>query len=211
MALIQRELHKIVDSPIKLICSDWDPTKWIIWLLHVYTPFVPTIARTPDAAIHTAQAKIHMAHADRHFANVPNEHRIKPMEELPIWSTRDVVRRHGQVTETHRRVLLLVEGCIVDVGSYLEDHPGGTDLLLAHAVRPLPALLPEDSPLSSPDTTRGAASATDSGYFSGEGDVKLKDATKAFFGGMNNHSGAAKEWMRCLRVARFEDAKEKSA
>lgn len=37
----------------------------------------------------------------------------------------------------------------------------------------------------------------------------LKDATRAFFGEINNHSGAAKEKMRCLRVARL--AKDKDA
>jgi stearoyl-CoA desaturase (delta-9 desaturase) len=34
-----------------------------------------------------------------------------------------------------------------------------------------------------------------------ETEVKLRDATRNFFGGMNNHSGAAKEMMRTLRVA----------
>jgi stearoyl-CoA desaturase (delta-9 desaturase) len=33
--------------------------------------------------------------------------------------------------------------------------------------------------------------------------VELRDATKAFFGGMNNHSIAARERMRSLRVARL--------
>ena len=32
-------------------------------------------------------------------------------------------------------------------------------------------------------------------------ELKLRDATRNFFGGMNNHSGAAKEMMRTLRVA----------
>jgi stearoyl-CoA desaturase (delta-9 desaturase) len=33
--------------------------------------------------------------------------------------------------------------------------------------------------------------------------VQLKDATRSFFGGMNNHSGAAREMMRCLRIAKL--------
>lgn len=33
--------------------------------------------------------------------------------------------------------------------------------------------------------------------------IRLKDATRSFFGGMNNHSGAAREIMRCLRVAKL--------
>lgn len=34
-------------------------------------------------------------------------------------------------------------------------------------------------------------------------EIRLKDATRAFFGGMNNHSAAAREMMRCLRVAKL--------
>jgi hypothetical protein len=36
-------------------------------------------------------------------------------------------------------------------------------------------------------------------------DLKMKDATKAFFGQINNHSQAAKEKMRCFRVAKLVD------
>jgi hypothetical protein len=32
----------------------------------------------------------------------------------------------------------------------------------------------------------------------------LRDATRSFFGGMNNHSSAAREMMRCLRVAKLD-------
>jgi stearoyl-CoA desaturase (delta-9 desaturase) len=35
--------------------------------------------------------------------------------------------------------------------------------------------------------------------------VQLRDATRSFFGGMNNHSGAAKEMMRCLRIAKLAE------
>jgi len=37
----------------------------------------------------------------------------------------------------------------------------------------------------------------------GPEEKELRNATRAFFGGMNNHSGAAKERMRCMRVARL--------
>ena len=166
---------------------------------------MPYIARTPESAIHTARAKVHMAHADRLYASVPTHERVKPIEELPVWSRAEVLRRHGQKHQDRRRVLLLVEGCIVDVGAYLDDHPGGQQLLLSHCVKALPEAHEVDSPLASPSVDTSPPT-TDSGYFSADrGEVKLKDATRAFFGGMNNHSGAAKEWMRCLRVARLED------
>lgn len=34
-------------------------------------------------------------------------------------------------------------------------------------------------------------------------ELKMKDASKAFFGQINNHSQAAKEKMRCFRVAKL--------
>jgi stearoyl-CoA desaturase (delta-9 desaturase) len=153
-----------------------------------------------------------MAHADRLYASVPEDERVRPLEELPLWSAPEVLRRHGQKIDTHRRILLLVEGCIVDVGRYIEEHPGGAQLLLNHAVKPLSneSESDDDTPLSSRASSTAleatpASSGHDSGYFSEPlGDIQLKDATRAFFGGMNNHSGAAKEKMRCLRVARLE-------
>ena len=148
-----------------------------------------------------------MAHADRLYASVPLSERVKPIEELPVWSRAEVLKRHGQIVDNRVRVLLLVEGCIVDIGGYLDEHPGGAHLLLSHAVGSLPsATTTAISAPSSPSSSTGLTSPSDSGYSSGgKDDVKLKDATRAFFGGMNNHSGAAKERMRCFRVARLEE------
>ncbi|WWD20909.1 hypothetical protein CI109_105387 [Kwoniella shandongensis] len=212
--------------------ADWDPSKWFIWALHTYTPFVPTVARTPEPAVAKARARVYMAQANRLTEALPPHELVKAKEELPVWSKLEVLKRHGEwVKEDHgvvrRRVLLLLEGCVVDAGAYLNDHPGGQELLLTHCVAPLPQALSIDS---ASDSSIPGTPEIDSGYSSGsftpspkkrvlplvdanvtvlssiEGDeeeVKLKDATKAFFGGMNNHSGAAKEWMRCLRVARL--------
>lgn len=249
--------------------ADWDPSKWFIYLLHHYTPFVPSIARTPESAILKARASVHTLHAERLSAGVPSEMRAKRRAELPVWSVEEAVRRNGEVvfvsiptqgkevTIRRRRVLVLVDGCLVDVGGYLEDHPGGEHLLLANSIRPLSSTLDfsihttsTTSPTpSSPNTRPVSPDQIDSGYSSGSqsspikksfvlpsanassglvrrhrsssfdaaavpalenddladmeeaGEVKLRDATKAFFGGMNNHSGAAKEMMRTLRVA----------
>ena len=68
-----------------------------------------------------------------------------------------------------------------------------------------PAPLPTDKADDGP--VRRRLSASDDGAEETElresevAEVKLRDATKAFFGGINNHSQAAKEMMRTLRVA----------
>jgi stearoyl-CoA desaturase (delta-9 desaturase) len=48
-----------------------------------------------------------------------------------------------------------------------------------------------------------SVSSSDDGSFREDAKVELREATKAFFGGMNNHSIAARERMRSLRVARL--------
>lgn len=224
------------------VISDWDPTKWIIYFLHVYTPLVPLIARTPESAIKKAKAHVHRAHADRLDASVPPEERIRKLEELPVWSRAEIRKRHGEWVQgdngRRRRVLLLLEGCIVDAGGYLNEHvssptrtkltvqPGGAHLLLSHCVSPLPAARSYTAP--SPDTDDSCPSSplmvsvyspassesklelTPMSSVSGSDneaptDKELRDATRSFFGGMNNHSGAARERMRCMRVARLGD------
>ncbi|KAK6906448.1 hypothetical protein I203_100433 [Kwoniella mangroviensis CBS 8507] len=194
--------------------ADWDPSKWFIWVLHKYTSLVPTIARTPESAVRKARARVFMAQADRLTEALPPHEMVRPKEYLPVWSRAEVRKRHGEyVKEEHgvrRRVLVLLEGCVVDVGGYLEDHPGGNDLLLSHCVLPLPSESTDDldidsgyasSELASPPLNKISLSSPEIDEVD---QIVLKDATRAFFGGMNNHSGAAKEWMRCLRVARLE-------
>ena len=111
----------------QLTDRDWDPTKWIIHMLHTYTPFVPSIARTPESAIRKARARVYLAHAERLTSSLAVGETIRPLAELPVWSRREVKRRNGEwVTgqdgTLRRRVLLLLEGCVVDAGGFLEDH-----------------------------------------------------------------------------------------
>lgn len=141
--------------------------------------------------------------------------------------------------------------------------PGGEELIVSHAVSPLPSNLtltsvPFSDSVSLEEVSRPSSPINDSGYSSGsfvsptskskslrlpplvrcssagssaslspsasastspsrstesgDGDLDsdsaaagppLRDATRSFFGGMNNHSGAAKELMRVMRVARL--------
>lgn len=91
-------------------------------MLHKYTSLIPSIARTPDSAIYTARATVHRAHADRLYANVPSHERVKPVSELPVWSKAEMLQRHGERVDGRRRVLLMIEGFVVDVGGYIDDH-----------------------------------------------------------------------------------------
>lgn len=125
MDLTQRKLSfppPFWSSEYRLINSDWDPTKWIIYILHLYTPLVPTLARTTESSITKARARVHMAEADRLFGTVKADEMVKDPSTLPVWTKSDVLRKHGEWVDDRRRVLLVLEGCVVDVGGYLEDH-----------------------------------------------------------------------------------------
>lgn len=123
----QLDTHKRSSADFR---SDWDPTKWIIWVLHEYTPFVPTISRTPDSSIRSAQARVLTGQANRIMSSLPKEHKVRPKEELPVWSRAEIRKRHGEwvmdeiTGQRRRRVLLLSEGCVVDAGGFLEEHVG---------------------------------------------------------------------------------------
>ena len=102
--------------------------------------------------------------------------------------------------------------------------PGGGHLLLSNCISPLSYLPSTASSSDSDEVSPPSSPLIDSGYSSGPSEVKfqhtalssasgsdsdspdekeVKNATRAFFGGINNHSGAAKERMRCMRVARL--------
>ena len=98
--------------------ADWDPTKWIIYLLHIYTPFVPSVAVTPEADILKAQAQVLRLQAGRLTAQVPLEDIAKPEHELPTWSVDQTLER----AQESGKVLVLIDGFVVDVSEYIHDH-----------------------------------------------------------------------------------------
>jgi stearoyl-CoA desaturase (delta-9 desaturase) len=63
-----------------------------------------------------------MAEADRLFGTVKADELVKNISDLPVWTKGEIMRRHGERVGSRRRALLLLEGCVVDVGGYLEDH-----------------------------------------------------------------------------------------
>jgi hypothetical protein len=65
---------------------------------------------------------MHMAEADRLFGTIKADEMAKDPSQLPVWTKNEVIRKHGEWVDERRRVLLVLEGCVVDVGGYLEDH-----------------------------------------------------------------------------------------
>ena len=65
---------------------------------------------------------MHRAEADRLVSTVPVDERVRQLDELPVWSRAEVRKRHGERVDGRRRILLLLEGCVIDAGGYIEDH-----------------------------------------------------------------------------------------
>ena len=134
---------------------DWDPTKWLIWTLHRFTPLVTRIHQTPKDEILRAQA-----HVLSQRAEMVNTQEMSPAS-LPTWKLADVPKHVDQLIKTRmasgslkRPVVILLEGYAVDVSSYAAEHPGGVAILRNYAV------------------------------IEGQSAKGLRDATAAFNGGM---------------------------
>ncbi|KAG9102890.1 hypothetical protein FRC06_000884 [Ceratobasidium sp. 370] len=160
--------------------QDWDPSKWIIWTLHKFTPLVTRVrqARDEDVArarkwmtIH-AQGKDHLPYgwedSDDDFLEESPQSQVQPLEE---WD-RDRLETY---ILKERRVIVLIDGWIVDITNYMKEHPGGSAMLRGYSYNP--------------------QAVNNEGVFG--------DASWAFNGGMNSHTRTARARMRSLRIARF--------
>ncbi|EJC98738.1 uncharacterized protein FOMMEDRAFT_96016 [Fomitiporia mediterranea MF3/22] len=177
----------------------WDPSKWIIILLHRFG-LVTGLRRARNEDIRSALAWMRL-HGHKHHIEYPtsdsglqsgdesiisqsssssSEFEDEDSEwEGPIWD-EDALRKY--VAERPGRCVVLLDGYAVDVTRYLGEHPGGALLLRKYSIRTI-----EDGDSAEPK------SATSD---------RAREATSAFHGGLNNHSRAARRRQRQLRVAR---------
>lgn len=100
---------------------DWDPTKWIIHLLHKYTSLIPSIRKISPRDIDRARARVALAHSPLSvFAKTVTR------DDLPLLTVDQVSRLYKD------KPVIILDGYLVDVGEYAAEHPGGEGLLLAH-------------------------------------------------------------------------------
>jgi len=145
---------------------DWDPSKWMILLLE-RTGQATKLRQASKEDVQNAQIWMK---SDRH----DTEDYYSSDGDLnswagPCWSVEDLKRELALQPGRH---LIHVDEYILDVSSYLKDHPGGTRLLTSYSLR-LSHLHRMDE----------------------------LNATEAFHGGVNNHSRIAKRKMKKMRVA----------
>lgn len=165
--------------------SNWDPSKWVILVLH-RLGLIKGLRRAREEDIieaaewmrrqreklinengEDAHIHIHPPHTDFDDSYYTSD-TLDMTEKLQVW---DIKELHEYVNSKAGRCVVLLDGYAVDVTSYLKEHPGGASFLRNYSVRV---------------------------------DNDTVDASTAFHGGMNNHSRAAKKRARQLRVARVK-------
>lgn len=100
---------------------DWDPSKWIIELLHRYTGLITSVYLTNDEDINYAQAAV--AQNDEGFMTGSNAFEdslhYSEAESIPIWRSEHVI---AHLRSHPHSKLIFVDGFVVDIAEYLPEH-----------------------------------------------------------------------------------------
>ncbi|KAI0828851.1 hypothetical protein BC628DRAFT_1360971 [Trametes gibbosa] len=168
---------------------DWDPSKWMIMLLHSFG-LASGLRRARADEIRAAREYMlrkEITHlAPRADDTSPSSTSGSEEDEDdgewdgPVWTHAEAVEH----ARTKGRCVLLLDGYAVDAAEYLGEHPGGALLLRRYAI--------------------GATMRKEDTDASADGGAPAHDADWAFHGGINKHSLAARRRVRHLRVARVQ-------
>lgn len=101
---------------------DWDPTKWIVYALHRYTTLIPSIRKISARDIDRARARVALSHSGLQGFTRASESRT----ELTKMTVEQIHIKYKD------QPVVIIEGYLVNVGSYAEEHPGGEGLLRSH-------------------------------------------------------------------------------
>ncbi|KAI9060513.1 hypothetical protein FKP32DRAFT_1655804 [Trametes sanguinea] len=164
---------------------DWDPSKWVILLLHRFGLASGLRRARPDeiraARQHMLRKEIAELYADTKGVGSATV-RVNQDEgeewEGPTWTMEQLTGYAG----AEDRCVLLLEGYAVDATEYLTEHPGGSTFLRRYAIK-------------GKTQERDGRPMVDGAVY---------DADWAFGGGINKHSMAARRRVRQLRVARVQ-------
>lgn len=100
---------------------DYDPTKWMILLAYfmnaVHWLNITPIKEIEMARIATTEDKL-LIEKRKHFWGIDDD-------RLPLLTEEDVTR----LIEHEGKKLILIDGYIIDISNYMEQHPGGSKVL----------------------------------------------------------------------------------
>jgi len=114
---------------------DWDPSKWLINIL-CHLKFADRLRRAPDNDIQFAMEYMKQKHASSQI-NYGQDTVSIDEEEARAWNgqiwERTEVQKYAESNE--KLCLLVVDDFLVDVTSYVKDHPGGATILGKYSLR----------------------------------------------------------------------------
>ncbi|KAJ3533471.1 hypothetical protein NM688_g7277 [Phlebia brevispora] len=159
---------------------EWDPTKWLIMLLHAFG-LATNLRRARQEDLN--EAKLHMKL--KAYVGPETLQKLYPDDasEHPLW-TLDKAQEYAASAS---RCLIIIDEHIMDVTAYLKEHPGGAAIIRKYSLRK-----PQDK-------------AKDRNHDEVDPDL-WKQATWAFSGGLNTHSRAAKRRLQGYTIAKLAEA-----
>ncbi|KAF7303190.1 Stearoyl-CoA desaturase [Mycena kentingensis (nom. inval.)] len=106
--------------------TNWDPSKWIIALLHRFG-LVYGLRSVRDEDL--KEALDYMRHKEKHGV---------PPEEDTLWTgeTWNLDKAHEYILAKPGSCVVVIDDYFVDVTAYLGEHPGGAMILRKYSVRP---------------------------------------------------------------------------
>jgi stearoyl-CoA desaturase (delta-9 desaturase) len=159
---------------------DWDPTKWLIWITG-QLGLAWDLYTVPSNEIEKAKIITAQKKLEEKKKDLDWG---KKWEELEVLSWGESLKAYLERPENKEKEFLVIDGVLLDVKEFKSKHPGGSKILEGYILR------------------------GGSGVVGGLMDLKMKDATKAFYGNLNNHSRSARTYLEMLRAARVVDKDE---
>ncbi|KAL5494752.1 hypothetical protein ACEPAI_213 [Sanghuangporus weigelae] len=191
--------------------TNWDPSKWIIVLLH-RLGLATGLRRARNEDVKAAEARMrlhghHVPHisfwdytslqasSDESSTAASQSSMSSSSEDESEWDgpAWDESALRSYVAEKPGRCVVLLDGYAIDVTRYLGEHPGGAVFLRKYSVRERETDDSSNKPSSKKKNDEPSAKNLHD---------LARETSAAFHGGMNKHSRAARRRSRQLRVAR---------
>lgn len=116
--------------------GDWDPTAWILTLLHRFTNQIPLLHHISEADYLKAKSSMLLLEASKLHAQIPVDSLPRDEAELPVWNAEQVREYVKLEEEVEPRLVLLIDDYVVDASSYAHTHPGGQSVLRRWSIQP---------------------------------------------------------------------------
>lgn len=131
--ILRARAHVLAQEADQAKSSDDDTSSFAFW--SSYASATSDASSDPDSAS-TSQDESWPSDADKLFDEAPpaSKRRRTMRPVLPKWTRADLTRILEK--SPRRNLLVIIDGFVVDVTSYAQDHPGGQIVLRKFAARP---------------------------------------------------------------------------